>query len=77
MMDARPAPPAAVRGVPLPGVRLQGVDVARAVALLGMMATHVGGSRTRSTGRTRAPGQRSPTAVRRRSSPCSPVCRSA
>jgi hypothetical protein len=29
--------------VPVSGARLQGVDVARALALLGMMATHVGG----------------------------------
>jgi len=42
MTSARPAPPPAVRGVPVGG-RLQGVDVARALALLGMMATHVGG----------------------------------
>uniref|UniRef100_A0A942T8Y0 DUF1624 domain-containing protein n=1 Tax=Neobacillus citreus TaxID=2833578 RepID=A0A942T8Y0_9BACI len=42
MSTARPAPPAALRGVPVPP-RLQGVDVARALALLGMMATHVGG----------------------------------
>ena len=43
MSDARPAPPAALRGVVVPATRLQGVDVARALALLGMMATHVGG----------------------------------
>ncbi|WP_439692144.1 heparan-alpha-glucosaminide N-acetyltransferase domain-containing protein [Curtobacterium sp. SP.BCo] len=44
MTDARPAPPTAMRGVPVvPAGRLQGVDVARAVALLGMVATHVGG----------------------------------
>lgn len=43
MSTARPAPPTALRGVPVSGVRLQGVDVARALALLGMMATHVGG----------------------------------
>jgi uncharacterized membrane protein len=41
--DARPAPPTALRGALVPGGRLQGVDVARAIALLGMMATHVGG----------------------------------
>jgi len=41
--DARPAPPTALRGVLVPDGRLQGVDVARAIALLGMMATHVGG----------------------------------
>ncbi|WJX98801.1 heparan-alpha-glucosaminide N-acetyltransferase domain-containing protein [Curtobacterium sp. 458] len=39
---ARPVPPDAVRGVPASGPRLQGVDVARAIALLGMIATHVG-----------------------------------
>ncbi|MFB9650188.1 heparan-alpha-glucosaminide N-acetyltransferase domain-containing protein [Curtobacterium pusillum] len=43
MTNARPAPPTASRGVPVSGHRLQGVDVARALALLGMMATHVGG----------------------------------
>lgn len=43
MSTARPAPPTALRGVPVAGGRLQGVDVARALALLGMMATHVGG----------------------------------
>ncbi|SDQ69312.1 Uncharacterized membrane protein YeiB [Curtobacterium sp. UNCCL20] len=43
MATARPAPHTAVRGAPVSGVRLQGVDVARALALLGMMATHVGG----------------------------------
>ena len=43
MSTARPAPPAAMRGVSVSGARLQGVDVARALALLGMMATHVGG----------------------------------
>lgn len=31
-----------MRGVPASGPRLQGVDVARAIALLGMIATHVG-----------------------------------
>jgi uncharacterized membrane protein len=41
--SARPAPLTALRGVPASGARLQGVDVARALALLGMMATHVGG----------------------------------
>lgn len=43
MATARPAPHTALRGAPVSGVRLQGVDVARALALLGMMATHVGG----------------------------------
>lgn len=43
MATARPAPHSAVRGAPVSGPRLQGVDVARALALLGMMATHVGG----------------------------------
>lgn len=43
MTTARPAPPTALRGVSASGVRLDGVDVARALALLGMMATHVGG----------------------------------
>ncbi len=43
MTTARPAPPTALRGVSVSGVRLEGVDVARALALLGMMATHVGG----------------------------------
>ncbi|WP_242088470.1 heparan-alpha-glucosaminide N-acetyltransferase domain-containing protein [Curtobacterium sp. DN_7.5] len=38
---ARPVPPDPVRGVPASGPRLQGVDVARALALLGMIATHV------------------------------------
>lgn len=38
MTAVRPAPVARVRGA-----RLSGVDVARAVALLGMMAAHVGG----------------------------------
>ena len=43
MSTARPAPPTALRGVSVSGARLRGVDVARALALLGMMATHVGG----------------------------------
>ncbi|ROQ07033.1 MULTISPECIES: heparan-alpha-glucosaminide N-acetyltransferase domain-containing protein [unclassified Curtobacterium] len=43
MTDTRPVPPTAVRGASASGVRLQGVDVARAVALLGMMAAHIGG----------------------------------
>lgn len=43
MTTARPAPPAAMRGVLVAPGRLQGVDVARALALLGMMAAHVGG----------------------------------
>ena len=43
MATARPAPHTAVRGAPVSGPRLQGVDVARALALVGMMATHVGG----------------------------------
>lgn len=43
MTAARPAPPDAVRGVLASGPRLQGVDVARALALLGMIGTHVGG----------------------------------
>ncbi|PYY63802.1 hypothetical protein DEJ30_11540 [Curtobacterium sp. MCPF17_003] len=43
MTDTRPVPPTAVRGASASGSRLQGVDVARAVALLGMMAAHVGG----------------------------------
>lgn len=43
MTTARPAPPTAVRGVLVAPGRLQGVDVARALALLGMMAAHVGG----------------------------------
>jgi len=43
MTSAHPAPPAAVRGVLVAPGRLQGVDVARALALLGMMAAHVGG----------------------------------
>ncbi len=43
MTGTRPVPPTAVRGVPASGVRLQGVDVARALALLGMMAAHIGG----------------------------------
>ncbi|MEG8035737.1 heparan-alpha-glucosaminide N-acetyltransferase domain-containing protein [Sphingomonas sp. LR61] len=43
MTDTRPVPPTAVRGASVSGVRLQGVDVARAVALLGMMAAHIGG----------------------------------
>ena len=43
MTAAHPAPPAAMRGVLVPPGRLQGVDVARAVALLGMMAAHIGG----------------------------------
>jgi uncharacterized membrane protein YeiB len=43
MTDTRPVPPTAVRGASASGTRLQGVDVARAVALLGMMAAHVGG----------------------------------
>lgn len=43
MTTARPAPPAAMRGVRVAPGRLQGVDVARALALLGMMAAHVGG----------------------------------
>ncbi|WIB76503.1 heparan-alpha-glucosaminide N-acetyltransferase domain-containing protein [Curtobacterium sp. MCPF17_002] len=43
MTTAHPAPRTAMRGVPVSGIRLQGVDVARALALLGMMATHVGG----------------------------------
>lgn len=47
MTETRPVPPRAVRGasmsVSVSGARLQGVDVARAVALLGMMAAHVGG----------------------------------
>lgn len=41
-VPARPAPSDAVRGVPASGPRLEGVDVARAIALLGMIATHVG-----------------------------------
>ncbi|PYY59016.1 hypothetical protein DEJ17_08785 [Curtobacterium sp. MCSS17_011] len=43
MNDTRPVPPTAVRGASASGTRLQGVDVARALALLGMMAAHVGG----------------------------------
>ncbi|MCL9665246.1 heparan-alpha-glucosaminide N-acetyltransferase domain-containing protein [Curtobacterium albidum] len=43
MTAARPAPPAAMRGVLVAPGRLQGVDVARALALLGMMAAHIGG----------------------------------
>lgn len=43
MTDTRPVPPTAVRGASASGMRLQGVDVARAVALLGMMAAHIGG----------------------------------
>ncbi|PZF58868.1 hypothetical protein DEJ23_03535 [Curtobacterium sp. MCSS17_008] len=43
MTSARPAPPTASRGVLVPPDRLQGVDVARALALLGMMAAHIGG----------------------------------
>ncbi|MFK4482655.1 heparan-alpha-glucosaminide N-acetyltransferase domain-containing protein [Curtobacterium sp. AB7] len=43
MADTRPVPPAAVRGASASAARLQGVDVARAVALLGMMAAHIGG----------------------------------
>jgi hypothetical protein len=43
MPAPRPAPPTAVRGASVSGARLQGVDVARAVALLGMMAAHIGG----------------------------------
>ncbi len=43
MTAARPAPPPAMRGVVVPPARLQGVDVARAIALLGMIGTHVGG----------------------------------
>lgn len=44
MTNARPGPLSAVRGASsVAGGRLQGVDVARALALLGMMATHVGG----------------------------------
>ncbi|WIA99136.1 heparan-alpha-glucosaminide N-acetyltransferase domain-containing protein [Curtobacterium sp. MCBA15_012] len=43
MTAAHPAPPAAMRGVLVAPGRLQGVDVARALALLGMMAAHVGG----------------------------------
>lgn len=43
MTTARPAPPAAMRGVSVERGRLQGVDVARALALLGMMAAHIGG----------------------------------
>ncbi|MBF4613662.1 heparan-alpha-glucosaminide N-acetyltransferase domain-containing protein [Curtobacterium sp. VKM Ac-1376] len=43
MTGPRPAPPTAERGASVIGARLQGVDVARAVALLGMMAAHVGG----------------------------------
>lgn len=43
MTAARPAPPTAVRGVCVAPGRLQGVDVARALALLGMMAAHIGG----------------------------------
>ena len=43
MTAARPAPPTAMRGVLVAPGRLQGVDVARALALLGMMAAHVGG----------------------------------
>ncbi|MBF4608810.1 heparan-alpha-glucosaminide N-acetyltransferase domain-containing protein [Curtobacterium sp. VKM Ac-1393] len=43
MTDTRPVPPRAVRGASVSGARLQGVDVARAVALLGMMAAHIGG----------------------------------
>ncbi|MDM7890947.1 heparan-alpha-glucosaminide N-acetyltransferase domain-containing protein [Curtobacterium caseinilyticum] len=43
MSTARPAPPTAMRGVLVAPGRLQGVDVARALALLGMMAAHIGG----------------------------------
>ncbi|MGN8051286.1 heparan-alpha-glucosaminide N-acetyltransferase domain-containing protein [Curtobacterium sp. 22159] len=43
MTSPRPAPHAALRGVSVPADRSQGVDVARALALVGMMATHVGG----------------------------------
>ncbi|MBT1679209.1 heparan-alpha-glucosaminide N-acetyltransferase domain-containing protein [Curtobacterium aurantiacum] len=43
MTDTRPVPPTAVRGASASGARLLGVDVARAVALLGMMAAHIGG----------------------------------
>ncbi|MGY2897819.1 putative membrane protein YeiB [Curtobacterium sp. PvP017] len=43
MTDTRPVPPTAVRGASVSGARLQGVDVARALALLGMMAAHIGG----------------------------------
>lgn len=43
MTDTRPVPPTAVRGASASGARLQGVDVARALALLGMMAAHIGG----------------------------------
>jgi len=41
--DARDAQPDPLRDASLPAARLQGVDVARALALLGMIATHVGG----------------------------------
>ncbi|ROP64170.1 heparan-alpha-glucosaminide N-acetyltransferase domain-containing protein [Curtobacterium sp. PhB115] len=43
MTDTRPVPPTAARGASASGPRLQGVDVARALALLGMMAAHIGG----------------------------------
>ncbi|WP_182045967.1 heparan-alpha-glucosaminide N-acetyltransferase domain-containing protein [Curtobacterium sp. ME26] len=43
MTTARPAPSTAMRGVLVAPGRLQGVDVARALALLGMMAAHIGG----------------------------------
>ncbi|OIH93153.1 MULTISPECIES: heparan-alpha-glucosaminide N-acetyltransferase domain-containing protein [unclassified Curtobacterium] len=43
MTDTRPVPLRAVRGASVSAVRLQGVDVARAIALLGMMAAHIGG----------------------------------